>query len=204
MILRRPTNGSSATSSCGRLWSRRQKLSRNDPRLVRREWNAALALDDGNQSDERRVGVDDHACRDRFEIGADATLAFEARAKLRLREVMRDARHDAAREKNATAPPKQQRQVACHAAEHGAKHFERRLAHQAGSGNRRPRDLGGVAVRNVGAVKLGNCAVEILQAGARQSALSRYASKLSAQEADDSVLALRIAGQVRVTALARD
>src|SRR5215471_4541635 len=161
MIPRRPTNGSSATSSCGRRWSRRQKSSRNDLSLVRREWNAALALDDGDQSDERRIGVDDHARRDRFEIGADATLAFKARAKLRLREVMRDARYDAAREKNAAAPPKQQRQVACHAAEHRAKHVERRLAHRADSGNRRPRDLGGAAVRNVGAVKLGNCAVEI-------------------------------------------
>src|SRR5262249_8236015 len=124
MIPRPQTNGSNATSSCGRLWSRRQKSNRNDPSsvLVRRERNPALTLDDGDQSDERRIGVDDHARRDRFEIGADATLAFEARAKLRLHEVMRDARHDAAREAYAAARAKQQREIAGYGAEHRAKH----------------------------------------------------------------------------------
>lgn len=114
--------------------------------------------------------MNDHARRDCFEIGAYATFAFEARAELGLRQVLRNAGNDAARESDAAARPKQEHEITSHGAQHRTKHVEGRFAHRAGAGQRGPCDLGGTSVWNSGAIKLGNRAVEILQTRARQRA----------------------------------
>src|SRR5947209_11935225 len=88
------------------------------------------ALDEALEPDEGGVGMHNDVGRNGREIIVEAALGLEFLAKLRAREVVDNARRDAARHEHAAAGAESQRHVAGHGAEHGAEHVERVDAHR--------------------------------------------------------------------------
>src|SRR5262249_41499830 len=117
------------------------------------------------EPDESDVALGDDVDRNLPQVGFEPALAREASAKIRSRQMIDEARHDAAGDIDAAAGAEGQRKVAADRAEHRAEHVECRPTRRAAAIKRGLRDRGRVARGRAGTVDGVQGIVEIDETG---------------------------------------